>query len=218
MVSHRDVSVIERASRRTIAGGRQGADVAGLTDVARIIEQRLREIEGQLRGYEELARERDRLERARGELVSDDGVRPGRASATRRASRRAAGRGRRARRGANVEAITGFVTAHPGATAAEIATGTGLGRGVVYSATSRLAGSGRLRRVSRGDRQVGYELGGGDAGRSAARELESPEAAGAAPAAVGARATGGASAGGETPPVPVAAGRPAAEPARVTAT
>ena len=149
--------------------------MAGLTDVAQTIEQRLGEIEAQLRSYEELARERERLQRALHELRVDDGAAPRRASATPAAASRTSaprGGGRRARRGSNVEAITGFVTAHPGATAAEIATGTGIGRGVVYSATSRLAGSGRLRRVSSGDRQVGYELGSDDAGGAAVRDPE----------------------------------------------
>src|SRR3954447_8913721 len=123
MVCRRHVSMIERASRRTIAGGRQGADVAGSTDVAQTIERRLREIEAQLRSYEELARERDRLQRALRELLIDDGARPGRASAKAPAAGRAsAGRGRGARRGSNVEAIMSFVTANPGATAAKIAT------------------------------------------------------------------------------------------------
>ena len=61
--------------------------MAGLTDVAQTIERRLREIEAQLRGYEELARERDRLQRALHELRVDDGARPGRASATPAGSR-----------------------------------------------------------------------------------------------------------------------------------
>jgi hypothetical protein len=190
--------------------------VAGSTDVAQTIERRLREIEAQLRSYEELARERDRLQRALRELVIDDGERPGRASAkTSAAGRASAGRrrgARRARRGSNVEAITGFVTANPGATAAEIAIGTGIRRGVVYSATSRLAGSGRLRRVAQGDRQVGYELGVDEAGGAAAPEPF--EAAGPAPRAVASRATGGPSAGGEIPRVPVGAARPAAKRAR----
>jgi predicted regulator of amino acid metabolism with ACT domain len=59
-----------------------------------------------------------------------------------------------------VAAITAYVTANPGTTAAEIAKETGIDRGVVYSATSRLASGGRLRRVPKGDRQVGYEVAG----------------------------------------------------------
>src|SRR6187200_2749664 len=193
MVSRSGVLVIEGFRRRSSAGGRQGADVAGLTDVAETIERRLREIEAQLDGYEELARERDRLRRALHELRSDDGARARRAAATTSAAGRGArrrGGGRRARRGANVEAITGYVSAHPGATAAEIASGTGVARGVVYSATSRLAANGRLRRVSKGDREVGYEPGGRDASRAAGPEPEPApaEAGGPALEAVGARA------------------------------
>jgi hypothetical protein len=58
----------------------------------------------------------------------------------------------------NVTTIVDYVAVHPGSTAAEIAAGTGIDRSVVYSATSRLAGAGRLRRAPKGDRQVGYEL------------------------------------------------------------
>jgi hypothetical protein len=195
--------------------------VAGLTDVAETIERRLREIEAQLDGYEELARERDRLRRALHELRSDDGARPGRASATPPAAGRASSLrrrgGRRARRGANVEAITGYVSAHPGATAAEIAAATGIDRGIVYSATSRLAASGRLRRLSRGKRQVGYQPGGDDgAGRSAVPEPQPPEGSGA-PEADGSRA--GRKLGGDddTPRVPVDATRPAAKRSRTVA-
>jgi DNA-binding MarR family transcriptional regulator len=188
--------------------------------VAETIERRLREIEAQLDGYEELARERDRLRRALHELRSDDGARPGRASATPPAAGRASSRrrrgGRRARRGANVEAITGYVSAHPGATAAEIAAATGIDRGTVYSATSRLAATGRLRRISRGERQVGYQPGGDDgAGRAAVPEPQPPEARGA-PDADGSRA--GRGPGHDTTPrVPVDATRPAAKRSRTVA-
>jgi hypothetical protein len=198
-----------------IAGGREGADVTGSTDVAQTIERRLREVEAQLRGYEDLARERERLQRALHELRRDDGARPGWASTKPSAGKRpTAGRrrgGRRAGRGANVEAIIGFVTGNPGATAAEIASGTGIGRGVVYSATSRLAASGRLRRVAKGDRQVGYELGGGDAASAAA----GPRAA-AVPARddSGSGATRETSARGDTPQVPVGASRAAGKRSR----
>jgi len=62
----------------------------------------------------------------------------------------------RARGGTNVASITEFVLAHPGATAAEIAEGTGIDRGAVYSAASRLVRSGRLHRVPKEGRHVGY--------------------------------------------------------------
>jgi hypothetical protein len=194
--------------------------VAGLTDVAQTIERRLREIEAQLDGYEELARERDRLQRALHEFRSDDRARPGRASATPQAAGRASSRrrrgGRRARRGANVEAITGYVSAHPGATAAEIAAATGIDRGIVYSATSRLAASGRLRRISRGERQVGYQPGDDDAGRLAVPEPQPTEASGA-PEADGSRAEPGLGGDDDTPRVPVDATRPAAKRSRTVA-
>jgi hypothetical protein len=137
--------------------------VAASTDVAQTIERRLREIDAQLRSYDELANERDRLQRAlqvvRSDSDADTSTRSASRSATRPASARRRRAPRRARRGSNIEAIISYVNANAGATAAEIATGTGIDRGVVYSATSRLAGTGRLRRTAKGDRQVGYELG-----------------------------------------------------------
>ena len=55
--------------------------MAGLVDVAHMIQQRLRELETQLSGFEQLARERERLQRALRVLVSDDGAHRGRGSA-----------------------------------------------------------------------------------------------------------------------------------------
>jgi DNA invertase Pin-like site-specific DNA recombinase len=192
--------------------------VAGLTDVAHTIERRLREIEAQLNGYQELARERDRLQRALHELRSDDGTRPGPAPARPQAAGRASSRrqrsGRRARHGTNVEAITGYVKAHPGATAAEIAIATGIDRATVYSATSRLAASGRLRRIARGERQVGYQPGGDDAaGRSVRPDPVRAEASGALQAD-GSRADRELDRDDATPSVPVDAARPGAQRSR----
>ena len=139
------------------------------TDIVKAVEQRLKEIESQLAGYDELARERDRVRRALRALRGDStAARPAgtaRAAGGRQGPRRRDS-GRRAKRGSNVRAIVDYLAANPGSTAAEIAAGTGIDRSVVYSATSRLAGGGRLRRVSKGDRQVGYEAaaGGPEAG------------------------------------------------------
>jgi hypothetical protein len=192
--------------------------VTSSTDVAETIQRRLAEIDAQLGGYDELANERERLQRALQVLRTDSDTGPGprraRRSATERAGATRRRGARRARRGSNVEAIIGYVTANPGATAAEIAASTGIGRGVVYSATSRLASSGRLRRVAKGERQVGYALGGDDATRAGAPEPELPEAAVDSPAAVRSGATRGPGAGGENPRGPVDAASPAAKRAR----
>jgi hypothetical protein len=141
--------------------------LAASTDIVQAVEQRLKDIEAQLSSYDDLVRERDRLRRALHELRTDstaaraeDGAR---ATGARRGPRRR-GSGRRAQRGSNVAAIVSFVGANPGSTAAEIAAGTGIDRSVVYSATSRLASGGRLRRAPKGDRQVGYEAADGGAG------------------------------------------------------
>jgi hypothetical protein len=135
--------------------------LAASVDIAQAIEARLGEIESQLGGYDELVRERDRLRRALHELNGDGASAPRATAPARDGGRRGGARrrvsSRRAKRGSNVAAITNYVAAHPGSTAAEIAEGTGIDRSVVYSATSRLAGAGRLRRKSNGDRQVGYE-------------------------------------------------------------
>jgi hypothetical protein len=136
--------------------------LAASVDIAQAIEARLSEIGSQLGSYEELVRERDRLRRALHELNGAATRSSNRAGAPapgrgRGAPTRRRGSGRRAQRGSNVAAITSYVAAHPGATAAEIAEGTGIDRSVVYSATSRLASAGRLRRAAKGNRQVGYK-------------------------------------------------------------
>jgi hypothetical protein len=134
--------------------------LAASGDIVQAVEERLRAIETQLSSYDDLVRERDRLRRALHELRSDSSAARAsagkRAAPGRRASRRR-GSGRRAQRGSNVAAIVSYVSANPGSTAADIAAGTGIDRSVVYSATSRLASAGRLRRAPKGDRQVGYE-------------------------------------------------------------
>ena len=71
---------------------------------------------------------------------------------------RTAKRGRRAKRGSNLEAILDHVGTHPGATASDLADATGISRGVVYSAVSRLAAGGRLKREQLPDGQVAYHL------------------------------------------------------------
>ena len=128
--------------------------VGGTAEVVKLIENRLKEIDKQLEPFAELQRERDKLQEALGALRDGEPgprARRGGKSTTRR--QRA---GKRAARGSNLTAITGFVASHPGATAGEIAEATGITRGVVYSATSRLSSSGKLQRVPKADGQVGY--------------------------------------------------------------
>jgi hypothetical protein len=128
--------------------------------VEQLIEHRLEEIEEQLRPFAELEEERQRLRHALDALragpshAGETSARPAR----RRAGRRTSGssRGARAPRGSNLKAIVSHVAANPGATAGEIATATGIARGVVYSATSRLSSSGKLEREPKPDGQVGY--------------------------------------------------------------
>jgi hypothetical protein len=128
--------------------------------VEQLIEHRLEEIEEQLRPFAELEDERQRLRHALDALragpshAGKTSARPSR----RRAGRRTSGSSRAARapRGSNLKAIVSHVAANPGATAGEIATATGIARGVVYSATSRLSSSGKLEREPKPDGQVGY--------------------------------------------------------------
>ena len=130
--------------------------------VEQLIEHRLEEIEEQLRPFAELEDERQRLRHALDALRAGPSHAGDRAAATqltrRRPGRRTGGssRGARAPRGSNLKAIVSHVAANPGATAGEIATATGIARGVVYSATSRLSSSGKLEREPKPDGQVGY--------------------------------------------------------------
>jgi hypothetical protein len=130
--------------------------------VEQLIEHRLEEIEEQLRPFAELEDERQRLRHALDVLRagpshagnSAAAAQPTRRLPGRRTSR--SSRGARAPRGSNLKAIVSHVAANPGATAGEIATATGIARGVVYSATSRLSSSGKLEREPKPDGQVGY--------------------------------------------------------------
>ena len=132
--------------------------------VEQLIEHRLEQIEEQLRPFAELEDERQRLRHALDALrtgpsdTPDGGTATGRRSTRRRPGRRTSGssRGARAPRGSNLKAILSHVSANPGSTAGEIATATGISRGVVYSATSRLSSSGKLEREPKPDGQVGY--------------------------------------------------------------
>jgi sugar-specific transcriptional regulator TrmB len=128
--------------------------MTGSTDVEQMIEARLAEIEEQLRPYAELEQERERLRRALSALRNEPG------SADTGAPRRGGNaRGaRRAARGSNLKAIVAYVTDNPGATSGEIASATGISRGVVYSAVSRLTNAGRLARSPKGDGQVAYTV------------------------------------------------------------
>ncbi len=128
------------------------------TDVAQAIRTRLREIDTELKTYQALQDERDRLTRVLKELGVRDGA-PRRAGRPRKARAGGARRGaKRAARGSNQHAILSHITSNPGATTPEIADATGIGRPVVYSAVSRLASGGRLKKTTRGDGQVSYEI------------------------------------------------------------
>jgi hypothetical protein len=139
---------------------------AATTQVEQLIRDRLREIEEQLKPMAELEDERRRLSEALGALTgrAAGGPEPARerakASTARPRRGRRTSRGGRAPRGSNLSAILEHVAGNPGATAGEIAAATGISRGVVYSATSRLSSSGKLTREPKPDGQVGYRSAG----------------------------------------------------------
>lgn len=132
--------------------------------VEKAIEQRLTEIEQQLRGVEDLQVERDRLTRALSELRGGAANgrrqgRRGRGSATGTRKRQGGARaGKRAPRGSNQQAILDYISANPGSTTPQIAEATGIARPVVYSATSRLSSAGRLRKGNGNGGAVVYEM------------------------------------------------------------
>jgi hypothetical protein len=127
--------------------------MTGSTDVEQLIEARLAEIEQELAPYAELEAERARLRRALSALRNE----PDPAGSGNGSRRGGNARGaRRAARGSNLKAIVTFVSENPGATSGEIAAATGISRGVVYSAVSRLTNAGRLARSPKGDGQVAY--------------------------------------------------------------
>jgi hypothetical protein len=128
--------------------------MTGTPEVEALIEQRLAEIQEQLRPFEELEAERDRLRRALRALRNEAEVDLHGGMAGRRGGN--ARGARRAPRGSNLKAIVTYVELHPGATSGEIAEATGISRGVVYSAVSRLTNAGRLERQPKGDGQVAY--------------------------------------------------------------
>jgi len=128
--------------------------MATVSDVEQVIRQRLEEISEQLSGVAELQAEQGRLERALAELRGE-AVRTRSGTARPRGN---AGAGTRAPRGSNQRAILQFVEANPEATTSRIVEATGISRGVVYSALSRLVNDGRLRKVPQPDGQVAYAI------------------------------------------------------------
>jgi hypothetical protein len=138
------------------------------SQVEQLIEKRLAEIEEQLQPFAALVDERRRLQDALAALRADappgalpelpQSQTPRSQPPPKRARRSRSAKGKRAPRGSNLQAIVDFVSANPGSTAGEIASGTGISRGVVYSATSRMSASGKLERRPKSDGQVGYQV------------------------------------------------------------
>jgi predicted transcriptional regulator len=124
------------------------------------MEERLGEIDRELRDVRALEHEREVLQRA---LIELDDESPAQAPASSRSrsgsSDRSRRRGaRRAPRGSNQQAILDHIREHPHATARTLADATGIQRSVVYSAVSRLTAAGLLAREQLPDGQVAYQL------------------------------------------------------------
>ena len=131
------------------------------TDVTQAIKKRLREIDDELKTFERLQAERERLTRALSALgESGPAARRSRANGGAPARPRRAGSRRRgakrAPRGSNQQAIVGHVQANPGTSAIAIAEATGIGRPVVYSALSRLTAGGKVTKTTTADGSVTY--------------------------------------------------------------
>ncbi len=134
-------------------------------------EDLLRRIENELRERVEASRaaraEYERLERALAALDVAEGRDVAPPPAKTAGRRRSPGPGaprRRAPRGQNRERVVSAVQARPGATAADIARASGVGRAVVYNLLSRLVASGELEKEALPGGGTGYAL--SDGGRA----------------------------------------------------
>jgi len=130
-----------------------------------LLDRILGEIRARMRDTRGAYEESQQLERALVALAAEAAGRGDREGAQR--SQRPRARGGRARRsgraragrGANREAILAFVSERPGASAREIAAGTGIARTTVASTVTRLAAIGALERSALPGGGVGFRAG-----------------------------------------------------------
>jgi hypothetical protein len=124
-----------------------------IADLRRQMQDRLKEIDGELKSVEALVREQQQIEAA----LAQPPFATGRAdSAPRRAPARRSTRPR-APRGANREAVLNAVSERPGVTAATIADVTKISKAVTYNTLAKLVEQGRLEKTELPGGQTGYK-------------------------------------------------------------
>jgi sugar-specific transcriptional regulator TrmB len=127
--------------------------IAGLR---RELEERLSDIERELKGIEGLVRERDRIQAALAQAPFA-AERPARARATARRTPSRKSARPRAPRGANLDAVLSAVGERPGVTAATIADVTKISRAVTYNTLAKLVDQGKLEKTQLPGGQTGYK-------------------------------------------------------------
>jgi predicted HTH transcriptional regulator len=125
-----------------------------IADLRRQMQDRLKEIERQLKDLDGLVREREQIEAALAQPPF--AAEPRAAAAARRAPARRNSRPR-APRGANREAVLTAVGERPGVTAATIADVTKISKAVTYNTLAKLVAQGKLEKTELPGGQTGYK-------------------------------------------------------------
>jgi predicted Rossmann fold nucleotide-binding protein DprA/Smf involved in DNA uptake len=125
-----------------------------IADLRNQMRQRLKDIDRELAGFEELVRERDQIEAALAQPPFAE-VRAAAAPARRPAARKTTRP--RAPRGANREAVLTAVGERPGVTAATIADVTKISRAVTYNTLAKLVEQGKIEKTELPGGQTGYK-------------------------------------------------------------
>jgi hypothetical protein len=125
-----------------------------IADLRRQMQERLKEIDKELGGFDALVREREQIETALAQppFATGRAVAP----AQRRAPARRSARPR-APRGANREAVLNAVGERPGVTAATIADVTKISKAVTYNTLAKLVEQGKLEKTELPGGQTGYK-------------------------------------------------------------
>jgi hypothetical protein len=124
-----------------------------IADLRRQMQDRLKEIDGELKSVEALVSEREQIEAA---LAQPPFATARTNAAPRRAPARRSTRPR-APRGANREAVLNAVSERPGVTAATIADVTKISKAVTYNTLAKLVEQGKLEKTELPGGQTGYK-------------------------------------------------------------
>jgi predicted Rossmann fold nucleotide-binding protein DprA/Smf involved in DNA uptake len=129
-----------------------------IADLRNQMRQRLKDIERELAGFEELVRERDQIAAALAQppFAEPRAAAPARRPAARKSTVRKSTRPR-APRGANREAVLTAVGERPGVTAATIADVTKISRAVTYNTLAKLVEQGKIEKTELPGGQTGYK-------------------------------------------------------------